>query len=64
MPTFGRDSIRRFTNSVSDLKKLGARDYENLLQVRTSIADNLWILSRLWQVLDAGFRRPLTGPTQ
>lgn len=33
MPTFGRDSIRRFTNSVSELKKLGARDYENLLQV-------------------------------
>lgn len=33
MPTFGRDSIRRFSNSVSELKKLGARDYENLLQV-------------------------------
>lgn len=33
VPTFGRDSIRRFTNNVSELKKLGARDYENLLQV-------------------------------
>lgn len=33
VPTFGRDSIRRFTNCVSELKKLGARDYENLLQV-------------------------------
>ncbi|KJA12873.1 hypothetical protein HYPSUDRAFT_1084937, partial [Hypholoma sublateritium FD-334 SS-4] len=34
VPTFGRDSIRRFANSVSELKKLGARDYENLLQAR------------------------------
>ena len=33
VPTFGRDSIRRFANNVSELKKLGARDYENLLQV-------------------------------
>ncbi len=33
IPTFGRDSIRRFRNNVSELKKLGARDYENLLQV-------------------------------
>ena len=33
VPTFGRDSIRKFTNNVSELKKLGARDYENLLQV-------------------------------
>jgi hypothetical protein len=31
--TFGRDSIRRFSNNVSGLKRLGARDYENLLQV-------------------------------
>ncbi len=34
VPSFGRDSIRRFTNNVSELNKLGARDYENLLQVR------------------------------
>lgn len=33
IPTFGRDSIRRFSNHVSELKKLAARDYENLLQV-------------------------------
>lgn len=33
VPTFGRDSIRRFANSVSELKRLGARDYENILQV-------------------------------
>ncbi|KAF8956820.1 hypothetical protein BDZ97DRAFT_1763402 [Flammula alnicola] len=38
VPTFGRDSIRRFTNSVSELKKLGARDYENILQEKTCSA--------------------------
>ncbi len=37
MPTFGRDSIRRFSSTVSELRKLGARDYENLLQVFISL---------------------------
>ena len=32
-PTFGCDSICRFSSKISELKKLGARDYENLLQV-------------------------------
>ncbi|KJA27429.1 hypothetical protein HYPSUDRAFT_130944 [Hypholoma sublateritium FD-334 SS-4] len=41
MPTFGRDSIRRFTNSVSELKKLGARDYENLLQCSMPVFEDL-----------------------
>lgn len=38
VPTFGRDSIRKFTSHVSELKKLGARDYENLLQVAESLS--------------------------
>jgi hypothetical protein len=33
MPTFGRDTIRRFRNNVSEMKQLAARDYEDLLQV-------------------------------
>ncbi|KJA13591.1 hypothetical protein HYPSUDRAFT_151446 [Hypholoma sublateritium FD-334 SS-4] len=41
MPTFGRDSIRRFTNSVSELKKLGARDYENILQCSMPVFEGL-----------------------
>ncbi len=41
MPTFGRDTIRRFSNSVSELKKLGARDYENILQVFQKNSKNL-----------------------
>lgn len=56
MPTFGRDSIRRFTNSVSELKKLGARDYENLLQVskfieRSCALIELWHTSALYLFL-------------
>ncbi len=31
--TFGRDTIRRFRSNVSELKKMAARDFEDLLQV-------------------------------
>ncbi|KJA25469.1 hypothetical protein HYPSUDRAFT_94104, partial [Hypholoma sublateritium FD-334 SS-4] len=41
IPTFGRDSIRRFSSSVSELKQLGARDYENLLQCAIPVFDGL-----------------------
>lgn len=33
VPTFGRSTIRRFGKNVSGLKKLAARDYEDILQV-------------------------------
>lgn len=33
VPTFGRDTIRRFSRNVSELKKMAARDFEDLLQV-------------------------------
>lgn len=33
VPTFGLDTIRRFTNNVSGLKQLAARDFEDILQV-------------------------------
>lgn len=36
VPTFGRDTIRRFQRNVSDLKKMAARDYEDILQVSFS----------------------------
>ena len=35
VPTFGRDTIRRFSSNISELKKLAARDYEDILQVGT-----------------------------
>ncbi|KAE9410585.1 hypothetical protein BT96DRAFT_984098 [Gymnopus androsaceus JB14] len=31
IPTFGRSTIRWFVNNVSEMKKLGARDFEDLL---------------------------------
>ena len=33
IPTFGRDTIRKFANNASGMKKLAARDFEDLLQV-------------------------------
>lgn len=33
IPTFGRDTIRKFSNNASGMKKLAARDFEDLLQV-------------------------------
>ena len=36
VPTFGRFTIRRFHNNVSEMKKLAARDFEDILQVRVS----------------------------
>jgi hypothetical protein len=33
MPSFGGDTIRKFSTNSSELKKLAARDFENLLQV-------------------------------
>jgi hypothetical protein len=36
MPTFGSDTIRRFGTNVSEMKQLAARDYEDILQVRSA----------------------------
>ena len=33
IPTFGAGTIRRFASNASAMKKLGARDFEDLLQV-------------------------------
>ena len=34
IPTFGSSTIRRFASNTSEIKKLAARDFEDLLQVR------------------------------
>lgn len=34
IPTFGRDTIRKFSSNTSEMKKLCARDFEDILQVR------------------------------
>jgi hypothetical protein len=36
VPPFGQNTIRKFSNNVSGLKRLAARDFEDLLQVRYS----------------------------
>ena len=33
IPTFGRDTIRRFANNTSEMRKLAAQDFEDILQV-------------------------------
>ena len=33
VPTYGLDTIRKFSNNVSAMKKLAARDFEDILQV-------------------------------
>lgn len=38
MPTFGRFTIHRFTNNVSELKNLAGRDMEDILQVSSPIS--------------------------
>jgi hypothetical protein len=35
--TFGRGTIRKFTTNSSEMKKLAARDFEDLLQVRSYV---------------------------
>lgn len=33
IPSFGRDTIRRFADNCSEMKRMAAHNYENLLQV-------------------------------
>ena len=33
VPTFGRSTIRRFASNASEMKKLAARNFEDLLQI-------------------------------
>lgn len=35
VPTFGQDTIQKFRSNTSELKKMAARDFEDLLQVVT-----------------------------
>lgn len=37
IPTFGRDTIRRFSRNSSELKKMAAWNYEDFLQVCHSV---------------------------
>ncbi|KAJ3887325.1 hypothetical protein GG344DRAFT_80858, partial [Lentinula edodes] len=41
MPTFGFDTIRTFANNASEMKKLAARDFEDLLQCAIPVFEGL-----------------------
>jgi len=41
VPTFGLSTIRSFRDNISEMKRLAARDYEDLLQV-TDASQNHW----------------------
>lgn len=41
IPTFGRDTIRRFGGSVSALKKLAGRDFEDIIQCWMPVLEGL-----------------------
>jgi hypothetical protein len=41
VPKFGRDAIRNFPGNVSDLKKLAAHDYEDILQCIIPVIEGL-----------------------
>ena len=47
VPTFGRDTIRKFSANVSDLSKLAARDFEDILQVCGS-SDAIYQQTPIW----------------
>ncbi len=42
MPTFGRDIIWKFSNDASSMKKLAARDFEDLLQCAIPVFEYLF----------------------
>lgn len=41
IPTFGRDTIRKFSANMSEMKKLAARDFEDMLQCAIPVFDGL-----------------------
>jgi hypothetical protein len=44
VPTFGRDTIRRFSTNTSQLRRMAARNYEDFLQV-CALHSGLWHLA-------------------
>ncbi|KAF9472386.1 hypothetical protein BDN70DRAFT_900592 [Pholiota conissans] len=45
VPTFGRSTIRKFTENASAMKKMAARNYEDLLQCALPVFDGLFVTS-------------------
>lgn len=62
IPTFGRDKIRKFSANASELKKLAARDYEDLLQVQPLVVETCAVLLRESQCIIPVFDGLLPDP--
>ena len=62
VPSFGRDTIRRFARNVSELKKMAARDFEDILQVSDLIIRFLTItyITTIFLVCDPRLHWSLT----
>jgi hypothetical protein len=65
VPSFGRDTIRRFTANSSEMKKMAAHDFENLLQVcliaiLVPFPSLLCLESAQFQFLMDSFPNPIT----
>lgn len=63
-PGFGRDTIRKFSVNASEMKRLAARDYEDLLQVGccSSLLGEL-LLTTLSSVLSRHLNRSFQANT-
>lgn len=63
VPTFGRDTIRRFSSNAAAMKKLAARDFEDLLQVSLhEITSPRPVLTMTWQCSIPVFESLLPSP--
>ena len=62
MPTFGKDTIRRFINNVSEMKQLAARDFEDLLQVSVGLGTGRVVSLRLLSIREADLPPSVCNP--
>lgn len=66
VPTFGKDVIRKFSSNTSEMKRLAARDYEDILQVVMMSYSQLLPLtpsfSVLYLCLKDSFLNPIMKP--
>lgn len=62
IPPFGRDGIRKINSNRSELKKLTAHDYEDMLQVSLNHADPVRLVLIRSQVAIPVFKGLIPGP--
>ena len=62
VPMFGRGTIQKFSNNVSEMKKLAARNFEDILQVGTSPVHQSLVLLTNFQCSIPVFDRLLPEP--